>query len=756
MMRINWIIVFSICTTSVLAQSPVDFVNPFIGTSNFGATNPGAVHPHGMVSVTPFNVAYKKGEGNLFEKDSEWHSRPYVHENNFLTGYSHINLSGVGCPELGSILLMPTSGALELDPENYGTTYYDEKASPGYYSNTLDSYRIQSELTSTIRTGLSKFTFPAGQGNIILNLGLGLTNETGATVKIISPTKIEGHKTIGTFCYNPEDVRPVYFAMELSKTPVNFGTWKKMPPYRNVEAEWISYNNAYKPYESYAYPMSGDNLGAYFSFELEDREEVFVKIAISYVSTENAWKNLKAEQPEFDFGETLAASRLAWNNFLSRISIKSEDVEAKTIFYTALYHTLLHPNIINDVNGDYPLMGFSGVGNSNRNRYSVFSLWDTYRNVHPLLSLVYPEIQSEMVQTMVDMYKESGWLPKWELLGMETDVMVGDPATPVIADTYLRGIRDFDIDLAYEAITKASETAESDNLLRPGIDDYNKLGYVPVDTSDIWGGNVSASLEYYISDWNIGQLANALGKQSDHAHFNQKSMQYQTLFDAETGMLRPKFKDGTWYGPFDPEAGKNFEAVIGFVEGNAWQYRFYVPHDIPGLISKLGGQSAFEKELDILFNTGNYDMANEPDITFPYLYNYVEGAAWKSQQKINDLITNFYHNKPGGIPGNDDTGTLSAWLLFSMLGFYPVCPGDMNYAIISPYFDEVEIKLNKKYYNAEKLIVRTKRQSRSSIYIGSMKLNGKGMQGYFVDHKALTNGKTLEFNLIDNPIHNDK
>ena len=744
-------VVTFLVTTPSFGQPPADFVNPFIGTSNYGATHPGANYPHAMVSVTPFNVAFHKDSLNRFEKDSEWHSRPYVYENKYLTGFSHVNLSGVGCPDLGSIILMPTSGELAFNAAKYGSEYSEEMAKPGYYSNYLNRYDVKAEVTSTRRTGLSRFTFPAGKANILLNLGLGLTNETGASIRLVSPTEVEGFKTIGTFCYHPEDVRPVYFVMKLSHAATRHGVWKKMPEYQGAEANWVQYNNAFKPYDSYYHPMAGEEIGAYFQYESIEEQTVEVKIGISYVSIDNARANLEAEQSGFDFEQTRQKNYEAWNDLLGRISIKSDDSDAKTIFYTGVYHTLLHPNIINDVNGDYPLMGQYGVGNTRRNRYSVFSLWDTYRNVHPFLSLVYPELQSDMVNTMVDMYKESGWLPKWELAGMETGVMVGDPASPVIADTYLRGIKDFDVMSAYEAMKKASDTPEKENTLRPGIDRYNTLGYVAEDTSNHWDGGVSTSLEYYISDWNLSQLAKALGKKDDYQRYLGKSMGYKNLLDPVTGMLRPRFADGAWLTPFNPEAGKNFEPVIGYVEGNAWQYRFYVPHDISGLIRLLGGQRKFNQQLDLLFSTDNYDMANEPDITYPYLYNYVKGQEWKSQRKVRELIEKHYHNHPAGIPGNDDTGALSTWLTFSMLGIYPTCPGDMDYAIVSPYFDEVVIELNKKYYPGGQLTIKANRPQSGAIYIDKITFDGQKVHSSFIDHSKLVKGGVLEFTLIEKP-----
>ena len=722
-------------------------MNPFIGTSNYGATHPGPVMPNGMVSVVPFNVAFKKGAENKFEKDSEWHSRPYVYENKFLTGYSHVNLSGVGCPELGVILTMPTTGPLELDPEQYGSTYSNESAKPGYYTHQLDKYDVKSELTATLRSGISRYTFPAGPSNLILNLGLGLTNETGGMLKIVSDTEVEGYRMIGTFCYNPEDVRPVYFVMKISEPAQKFGAWKKMPAYKAVEADWISYNDTIKPYEGYRQEIAGDNIGAYFTYDFSSETEIQVKIGISYVSIENARLNLELEQPGFDFDETQSSNENAWNGLLSRIQVEGGEETDKILFYTGLYHLLMHPNIIQDINGDYPTMESYGVGNSNgKNRYTVFSLWDTYRNVHPFLSLVYPELQLDMLNSMVDMYKEGGWLPKWELLSMETGVMVGDPAPIVIADSYLRGIKGFDVNTAYEAVKKAA-TQEANNPLRPGLHLYNTLGWIPEDSeAGVWG-TVSTTLEYNLADWNIAQFAKALGKNQDYRFFSDRSLSYKNYFDDSTRMLRPRMDSGDWLTPFNPEAGKNFEPVIGFVEGNAWQYRFFVPHDIYGLMDLIGGEVDFISELERCFDTDNYDMANEPDITYPYLFNYVKGEEWKTQRKVRELIRTYYFNEPGGIPGNDDTGTLSAWLLYSMIGLYPDCPGNPNYTLTSPVFDRVVIYLNKSFYSGDLLVIETEKAQENYEIIDKIFWNEKRQKSYFIDHNELVKGGKLLFKL---------
>ncbi|MBT1064536.1 GH92 family glycosyl hydrolase [Bowmanella sp. Y26] len=730
-----------LASTSALAGNS-QYVNPFIGTSNFGATHPGAQFPNALASLSPFNVAF--GDTlNKFEKDAAWNSRVYIHENRYLTGFSHLNLSGVGCPEAGVMLLMPTTGKLNLDAREYGSTYSHEQASPGYYSSMLDKYQVKAELTSTLRSGLSRFTFPAGQSHILLNLGLGLTNESGGSLKVVSEQEVEGSRMLGTFCYNPEDVRPVYFVARFSKAAAEFGAWKKMPKYQNVEADWIHYNDSIKPYPGFRQTLSGDDIGAWFSFDTSANEAIEVKLGISFVSIENARANLDAEQPGFDFAKTRQAAVDAWDKLLDRVEVEGADTN-KTLFYTALYHSLIHPNILQDVNGDYPLMGQQGVGNSKRNRYTVYSLWDTNRNLHPLLSLLYPELQSDMLNSAVAMAAESGWLPKWELYGMETQVMVGDPATPMLADSYLRGIRDFDIRSAYQAMVRAAEQRK-DNLLRPENADYLDLGYVPVDDEGAYDGSVSTSLEYYLADFNLAQLAGALGKTEDQQKYLSRAMNYRKLFDASTGMLRPKNRSGQWLTPYDPELGRNFEPAPGYIEGNAWNYRFYVPHDTPGLIELLGGQNDFLNALDATFDTGNFDMANEPDITYPFLYNYLDNQGWRTSLRVKQLIAEHYGNHPAGLPGNDDTGTMSAWLAFAMMGIYPVSPGVMDYALFEPSFDKITVHLNSDYYPGGSLVIESRKKNNSSNTNTQIKFQQKDLERPFLSHQALVNGGRLVF-----------
>lgn len=735
---------FALVAGSAGAQQkqPVDYVNPFVGTTNYGTTNPGAVSPQGMMSVVPFNVMGGKQSGNRFDKDSQWFSTPYEHTNSYFTGFAHGSLSGVGCPELGSLLLMPTTGELNVDYMQYGSGYKDEQATPGYYSNVLTKYNIKSEVSATPRTGIARFTFPKGQGNILLNLGEGLTNESGATVRFVNDREIEGSKLLGTFCYNPNAVFPVYFVMRVNKVPTARGYWKKMRP-MTVEAQWDNTAGKNKIYGAYTKEMSGDDIGAWFTFDTTEGETIEVSMGISYVSIANARLNLETEQAGRHFDEIRAEARKKWNDDLSRILVEGGTEQQKRVFYTAMYHLLIHPNILQDVNGQYPAMESNEILTTKGNRYTVFSLWDTYRNVHQLMTLLYPDRQLDMVNTMVDMYKEHGWLPKWELYGRETLTMEGDPSIPVIVDTWMKGLRDFDVEAAYEAMYKSATTPGKDNLMRPDIDDYIAKGYVPL--REQYDNSVSHALEYYIADDALSRFAEALGKKEDAKLFRKRSLGYKNYYSKEFGTLRPILPDGTFYSPFDPKEGENFAPSPGFHEGNSWNYTFYVPHDIPGLTRLMGGKKNFVDKLQKVFDEGLYDPANEPDIAYPYLFSYFKGEEWRTQEQVKRLLAKYFTDRPDGLPGNDDTGTMSAWAILSMMGFYPDCPSTPDYMLTTPTFDKITIKLDPKYYKEKELVIKTVRPDANADYIKEIKLNGKKHNGYRISHDELVNAGTVEF-----------
>ena len=750
--------------TILLSSLLSGYVNPFIGTTNFGATNPGAVCPSGMMSVSPFNVM--GSEMNTWDKDSRWWSTPYTYENRFFTGFSHVNLSGVGCPDVGLILTMPTSGPLELDYHAYGSEYSDEKASPGYYATTLSSYGILAEASATLRSSIERYTFHEGKANIIVNLGEGLTNESGAYLRKVSDTEIEGMKLAGTFCYTTQAVFPVYFVLRVSKAPEKGGFYKKQRP-MGAEAQWDPDAGKYKTYTSYEKEMAGDDIGYWFSFgEVKEGEQISLQVGVSFVSCQNARMNLDSEQGgSFNFDHVRAEAGDLWENDLSKIRVEGGTQEQKTIFYTALYHALLHPSIISDVNGDYPMMESGKIGNVGKDhkRYSVFSLWDTCRNVHQLLCLLFPERQTDMVRSMVDMYREWGWMPKWELFGRETFTMEGDPSIPVIVDSYLKGIKDFDIDTAYEAFIKSATTPGKDNRMRPDIDPYIEKGYIPLGyfAQDFSGDNsVSHALEYYMADNALSLLCSDLaGKTQDPAKkkeyldnadlFRKRSLGYRNYYSAEYGSLRPIDKDGNFLTPFDPKDGADFSNAPGFHEGSAWNYTFHVPHDIEGYAAFTGGTRAFVNRLQKVFDEDLFDPANEPDISYPYIFSRFKGEEWRTQKTVKEVLEKSFRNAPDGIPGNDDTGTMSSWAVFSMMGFYPDCPGEPYYTLTSPVFDKITISLDPKFCGGHSslTIIKTGKGKGGYDRISSMKKGGKSLTRYRISHGELTEADTLEFKI---------
>ena len=469
-------------------------------------------------------------------------------------------------------------------------------------------------------------------------------------------------------------------------------------------------------------------------------------MGVSFVSIENARENLEAEQKGFDFDAVRAQASARWERDLSKIRVSGGTEDQKTVFYTGLYHALIHPNILNDVNGEYPLMENDGVGTvpEGQNRYTVFSLWDTYRNVHQLMTLLYPDRQLDMVRSMIGIYKEWGWMPKWELYGRETFTMEGDPAIPVIADTWFKGLKDFDIETAYQAFIKSATTPGAQNRMRPDVDPYIERGYIPlgVFAADLSGDNaVSHALEYYIADHALSLLADSLGHAGDAARFKEASLGYRHYYCPEYGTLRPLKMDGTFYSPFDPRQGENFETAPGFHEGSAWNYTFYVPHDIKGLAKLMGGKKKFVDKLQMVFDEGLYDPANEPDIAYPYLFSYFKGEEWRTQKTVKMLLDKYYRPEADGIPGNDDTGTMSAWAVFSMMGFYPDCPGEPHYTLTAPVFDRIELTLDPEYAGTDRLVI----EKDGDGYIRGITSGGKPFRGFRIGHHEMLQGGHLVF-----------
>ncbi len=731
-----------------MAKDVVDYVDPFIGTTNFSICNPGAICPHGLMSVVPFNVM--GSDLNEQDKDKRWWSAVYEYNNKYFTGFAHVTLSGVGCPEMGTLLVMPTMGEVNPDYRSYGSEYSNEQARPGYYSNVLTKYGIKSEVTATMRSSIERYTFPKGKGNLLFNLGNGLTNEVGASLRKVSDTEFEGTRLLGSFCYCSEAVFPMYFVVRVNKKPVASGMWKNQPAFHNAQAQWDTYQGKYKLYPEYGRDMAGNDIGYYMTYDCQEGEQVEVQVGVSFVSIANARENLNAEQPGFDFDKTASLASKEWSNTLDRITVEGGTESQRKVFYTALYHSQIHPTVLQDVNGEYPLMESSRNGKTSANRYTVFSLWDTYRNLSQFETLVYPDRQVDMINSMIDMYREWGWMPKWELFSRETWTMEGDPAIPYIADAYMRGLRGFDIETAYKAFRTSATLPGKDNKMRPDADPYMEKGYIPLGyfAADMSGDNsVSHALEYYLADNALSILANELGHKEDAKLFRQRSLGYRNYYSKESGTLRPITSDGKFLSPFDPEAGANFENCPGFHEGSAWNYTFYAPHDVTGLAKLMGGQRKFVDKLQMVFDKGLYDPANEPDIAYPYLFSYFKGDEWRTQKTVRDLLDKYYTDKPDGIPGNEDTGTMSTWALFSMMGIYPDNPGSPYYTLTTPVFDKVSIHLDKKYYPQGDITIEAKRTSPSQLYIKNVTVGGKKVNGFRISHKQLVEGKTLQFEL---------
>lgn len=730
------------------AKDNVEYVDPFIGTTNFSICNPGAIRPHGLMSVVPFNVM--GSDLNVQDKDKRWWSACYEYNNKYFTGFAHVTLSGVGCPEMGTLLTMPTSGELCVDYRSYGSEYKNETARPGYYSTELTKYGIKCEVASTLRSSIERYTFPKGKGNLLFNLGNGLTNEVGASLRRVSDTEFEGTRLLGTFCYNPQAVFPMYFVVRVNKKPAAYGMWKKQPAFGNAQAQWDSDQGKYKLYPGYGRDMAGNDIGYYMSYDCAEGEQVEVQVGVSFVSIANARENLNAEQKGFEFEKVVKEGHEEWARTLDRVTVEGGTEDQRRVFYTALYHTQIHPTVLQDVNGEYPKMESNENGKTAGNRYTVFSLWDTYRNLSQLETLLYPDKQVDMINSMIDMYREWGWMPKWELFSRETWTMEGDPAIPYITDAYMRGLCGFDINEAYKAFRTSATTEGKNNRMRPDIDPYIERGYVPMGyyAADMSGDNsVSHALEYYLADNALSILAGELGHKADAKLFRQRALGYKHYYSKESGTLRPITMDGKFLSPFNPEDGYDFTNAPGFHEGSAWNYTFYAPHDVLGMAKLMGGQRKFCDKLQMVFDKGLYDPANEPDIAYAYLFSYFKGDEWRTQKTVNDLLTKYYTARPDGIPGNDDTGTMSAWAIFSMMGLYPDNPGDPSYTLTTPVFDKVTLHLDPKFYPQGDITIETDRTSPSQLYIKSMTLGGKKLNGYRITHKQLIDGKTLRMSL---------
>ncbi|HET54827.1 MAG TPA: glycoside hydrolase family 92 protein [Ignavibacteria bacterium] len=720
-------ILFFYVAVNVFPQSKIElinYVNPFIGTSNGGNTFPGAVVPWGMVSVSPHN--------------SPGTPSGYIYGEKYFYGFGHTHLSGTGCSELGNIVVT-LSKTNSANPENYKTTYSNESATPGNYSLFLDEYKIKAEVSASERSGIIKFTSEEEMEiDLLVDVGQNLSLVGGGEIEILSSNEITGYNISGGFC-GEENRKNVYFYSVI-----------------NYEADKILIYEDDKIIDRKISSVIDNPLACSARLKLIPDKPLIIKTGMSYTSKENAKNNLLAELPHWDFDQVVNEARNKWNDVLSRITINDKNKTNLTKFYSALYHMFIHPNIINDVNGDYPTMNeHETMNKSDRNRYTIYSLWDTYRTLHPFLTLVYPDIQSDMIKTMLDMYDEQGYLPKWELIGNETYMMVGDPAVPVIVDSYVKGVRDFDINKAYEAILKPVTLDKNEKAppVRAAYHYILEYGYIPFDQNmeDEWWawGPVSTSLEYNYADWTISQLAELLNDENNKNIFYKRSLGYKKMFDPVTQLIRPKLKNGDWMEPFDPletEGSGDWTGSggPGYVEGNAWNYTWFVPHDVYGLIELFGGEKEFAEKLLESFNNGQFTINNEPDIFYPYLFKYTENYSHYTSELVDQIMNTEFGIDENGLPGNDDCGTISGWFVFSVLGFYPVCPGSDEYVLNEPLFDEIKIQLDQNYYQGNELVIKKREGNKREVI-----LNGESVNLNFIKHSELIKGGELVFIIPD-------
>ena len=718
-------------------QDLLRWVDPFIGTEGHGHVFLGASMPYGMVQLGPSNIMQSWDTFNGWD----WCSG-YNYKSREILGFTHTHLSGTGIGDLNDILVLPANGEVQLTPMKFneegsgygsGFSHQQESCSPGFYSVYLDKYKVKARLTATERTGFHEYTYAdTGNAHLLLDLGFGMGWDAPADTyfRKVDDTTFLGYR----FSTGWAKDQRLFFAMRVSTASSVF-LYDGSKPLQGVEGK-------------------GKNLKAVLFPEMSGDGVVQLKVGLSPVSSENALMNLEAELPGWNFDAVLAAAQHRWNKELGKIHIEA-DTTIKTIIYTALYHTMFFPSVFNDVNGDY--RGADGkvhVGAGFTN-HTIYSLWDTYRGLHPLMTIISPEKVNDQVSTLLAIYKEQGRLPLWHLQGNETNTMVGYPAVPVIVDAYLKGYRNYDVDLAYEAI-RHTAMQQGDGLAW-----VQQLQFIPADSIT---ESVAKAQEYAISDGCIALMAKALGKKEDEEYFGKRSKLYQQYFDRSSGHMRGRLTATEWRTPFDPFQASHRKN--DYCEGNGWQYTWLVPHDVSGLIGLFGGDRMFTEKLDSLFIAptsalnadaspdisgmiGQYAHGNEPNHHIPYLYNYA-GQPWKTAERVRQVMDTFYTTLPDGICGNEDAGEMSAWYVFSALGFYPVNPANGLYVLGSPLVSEAEIRVG----GGKNFRVKVEGQSRLNKYIQSIHLNGKPYPKSFIRHRDIVSGGEMIIRLGKSPSRN--
>ena len=719
-------------------------VNPFVGTGGHGHTFPGAVVPNGMIQPSP--------DTRIDGWDA---SSGYYYEDSLMNGFSHTHLSGTGCADYGDFLLMPTVGEQVCNPQDFSKqnlpfasnfSHASEVAEPGYYSVFLDRYGVRAEMTATKRAALHRFTFPETEkAGFILDLDYSIQHQTNLDmqVEVVSDTEIRGHKLSQYWAFDQQ----LSFYAKFSK-PFTYEAFRDT---------LIDQNGKKQP-----------RCKVLLQFATQKDEQVMVKMAVSAVDMEGAQKNLEAEIPGWDFEGIRKSARQAWNNYLSKIDVTTAEQDDKTIFYTAMYHTAISPNLFTDVDGRYLGMDLkTHQGDVNQPVYTTFSLWDTFRALHPLLSIIDPAKNNDYIRSLLLKAQEGGVLPKWELAGNYTATMIGYHAASLMADAYTKGYADFDLNEAYKACIRAAEYDTTGikcpelvlPVLMPMARYYkNTLGYIHCDREN---ESVAKALEYAYDDYCISILAEAVGDYKNQEKYAKFAKAYELYFDPSTRFMRGLDSKGKWRTPFNPRASNHRND--DYCEGTAWQWTWFVPHDVEGLVGLMGGEDAFVGKLDSLFTAssqmegevvsaditgliGQYAQGNEPSHHVIHMYNYVN-RPWQTQELLDRVFKEQYRNDPDGLSGNEDCGQMSAWYILNSMGFYQVCPGKPVYSIGRPIFDKVVINLpeNKTF------TITALNNSKENKYIQAVKLNGKDLVTPFFEHKDMINGGTLEFVMTNQP-----
>ena len=753
----TWFATAFVATTSTFvcirasAADALGSVDPFIGTQGTGHVFPGAVVPFGMVQLSPDT------QTRYFKESYPW-AAGYQYGDPTILGFSHTHFSGAGHSDLGDVLMMPITGDVRIEPgaadkplSGYRSRFShdSEKAEPGYYAVTLDDYGVRAELTATTRSGYHRYTFPAGKpAHVLVDLRHAIYDYPGkvlwSRMRVRPDGTITGYRE--TRGWAPG--RQLYFAMRFSQplTGHALHNTEPTPEYDPKFAPWYGRTDVNV--------REGRGLVGVFDFGALPGNVLLAKVAISAVSEAQAVRNLEAEAANWDFDAKRNAAAAAWRDALGVLDIQASEPVRKML-YTSLYHTLMAPSVFMDVDGAYRGPDHEVHRAEGFTFHSTFSLWDTYRALHPLLTLVRPERDnSSFVRSLIESWKQSpdGVLPVWQFHGQETWTMIGYHAVPVIADAYLKGIRGYPADDALAAMV-----ASATNPRYAGLDTYQKLGWV---ASDKEREGASKTLEYAYDDWTIARMASAMGRKDVATRFDARAAHWRNVFDRDTGFVRARKSDGTFRDPFDPAAAGYYG---DYTEGNAWQYTWYTPQDTAGLIRAMGGDKRFVQKLDALFDAkvdpakfehvedisgliGNYAHGNEPSHHIAYLYTYA-GAPWRTQERLEQIVRTQYQPTPDGLSGNDDLGQMSAWLLFTSLGFYPVTPASGEYVIGRPFVEQAVLRLP----NGRQFTVVADGLSDANRYVGAITLNGKPLTRVFIRHDEIVAGGELRFSMQAKP-----